>query len=200
MTTSTAAPGLRSDTLRNRKLIVKAAGKLFAEGRQATMADIARSAEVSTATAYRHFASVDDVLARFRFEVGSELLHFSGQQEATGLELLRIVSTKWVSLVVMHGRAMVHTRSGEGYLARLRSGAAHLTVQADALQAPLRDTCLELGIRDPGDQAMFLWNVLFDPREIFDVIETLGLSAEDTADRLVATLVGALKGWSRYDP
>jgi hypothetical protein len=42
---------------------------------------------------------------------------------------------------------------------------------------------------------MFLWNVLFDPREIFDLIETLGLNPEDTARRLVATLVAALKGW-----
>ena len=135
MATTSAAPGLRSDTLRNRKLIIRSAGRLFAEGRQATMADIARAAEVSTATAYRHFASVDEVLARFRFDVGSELLEFSQQQQATGLELLRLVSSKWVTLVVAHGRAMVHTRSGEGYLARLRTGATHLTVQADALSS-----------------------------------------------------------------
>jgi AcrR family transcriptional regulator len=195
MATTSAAPGLRSDTLRNRKLIIRSAGRLFSESRQATMADIARAAEVSTATAYRHFASVDEVLARFRFDVGSELLEFSQQQEAAGLELLRLVSSKWVTLVVAHGRAMVHTRSGEGYLARLRTGAAHLTVQADALSTALRDTCRELGVDDPGDEAMFLWNVLFDPREIFDLIETLGLSPEETAQRLVATLVGALNGW-----
>lgn len=199
MAATSAAPGLRSDTLRNRKHIIRSAGKLFAEGRQATMADIARAAEVSTATAYRHFASVDEVLARFRFDVGSELLDFSRQQHSTGLELLRLVSCKWVELVVAHGKAMVHTRSGEGYLARLRTGATHLTVQADALSPALRDTCLELRVHDPGDEAMFLWNVLFDPREIFDLIETLGLSPEDTARRLVATLVGALKGWCGPD-
>lgn len=195
MANTSAAPALRSDTLRNRKLIIRSAGRLFAEGRQATMADIARAAEVSTATAYRHFASVDDVLARFRFDVGSELLEFSRQQQATGLELLRLVSSKWVTLVVAHGRAMVHTRSGEGYLARLRTGATHLTVQADALSGALRDTCLELGVENPGDEALFLWNVMFDPREIFDLIETLGLSPDETARRLVATLVGALQGW-----
>lgn len=199
MAITSAAPALRSDTLRNRKHIIRSAGRLFAEGRQATMADIARAAEVSTATAYRHFASVDEVLARFRFDVGSELLDFSQEQQATGLELLRLVSTKWVQLVVAHGKAMVHTRSGEGYLARLRTGATHLTVQADALSLALRDTCLELGVGDPGDEAMFLWNILFDPREIFDLIETLGLSPEDTARRLVATLVGALKGWCGPD-
>jgi len=195
MATISTAPGLRSDTLRNRKHIIRSAGRLFSEGRQATMADIARAAEVSTATAYRHFASVDEVLARFRFDVGSELLEYSRQQQVTGLALLRLVSTKWVELVVTHGRAMVHTRSGEGYLARLRAGATHLTVQADAVSPALRDTCLELGVDDPGDEAMFLWNILFDPREIFDLIDTLGLDPEDTARRLVATLVAALKGW-----
>ncbi|MGM9471728.1 TetR/AcrR family transcriptional regulator [Pseudarthrobacter sp. YS3] len=195
MASTSAAPGLRSDTLRNRKHIIRSAGRLFAEGRQATMADIARAAEVSTATAYRHFASVDEVLARFRFDVGSELLEFSKDQQATGLELLRLVSTKWVALVVAHGRAMVHTRSGEGYLARLRTGTTHLTVQADALQDALRQTCLELGVEDPGDEAMFLWNILFDPREIFDLIESLGLAPDEAAQRLVATLVGALRGW-----
>lgn len=195
MATTSAVPGLRSDTLRNRKHIIRSAGRLFAEGHQATMADIARAAEVSTATAYRHFASVDEVLARFRFDVGSELLEYSRDQQATGLELLRLVSTKWVELVVAHGRAMVHTRSGEGYLARLRTGATHLTVQADALTPALRDTCLELGVEDPGDEALFLWNVLFDPREIFDLIQTLGLAPEETARRLVATLVAALRGW-----
>ncbi|MFP3459980.1 helix-turn-helix domain-containing protein [Arthrobacter globiformis] len=195
MATISTASGLRSDTLRNRKHIIRSAGRLFAEGRQATMADIARAAEVSTATAYRHFASVDEVLARFRFDVGSELLEYSRQQQVSGLAMLRVVSTKWVELVVTHGRAMVHTRSGEGYLARLRTGATHLTVQADALSPALRDTCLELGVDDPGDEAMFLWNILFDPREIFDLIDTLGLGPEDTARRLVATLVAALKGW-----
>ena len=146
MATTSAAPGLRSDTLRNRKLIIRAAGRLFAEGRQATMADIARAAEVSTATAYRHF--------RLRGR-GPGPVPVRGRQRTPGIqqaaagdrvELLRLVSSKWVTLVVAHGRAMVHTRSGEGYLARLRTGATHLTVQADALSAALSDTCRELGI------------------------------------------------------
>jgi AcrR family transcriptional regulator len=127
---------MRSDTQRNRRQLVKAAGQLFAARRgPINMSDIAKHAEISTATAYRHFPSVEDVLAEYRFGVGEKLRDFSLKQESTGLELLEAVSRKWVDLVTRHGGAMLYTRSGEGYLARLRKGAYYLTVQADALGA-----------------------------------------------------------------
>lgn len=160
------------------------------------MADVAERAEVSTATAYRHFGSVDEVLAQFRFEVGERLLAFSRAQDTHGVALLAAVSQQWVDLVVKHGGAMVHTRSDEGYLARLRSGATYLTVQADALLGPLAEAADELGIPDPGDEGLFLWNILFDPREIFDLLDTVGLDKEAAGRRLVAALCGALRGWA----
>lgn len=146
----------RIDTQRNRMLLVNAAGRLFADGTAATMADVAAAAGTSTATAYRHFASVDEVLAAYRFEVGLELLDFSVMQDARGLELLRLVCGRWVQLVVMHGGSMIHTRSAEGYLARV---------------------------------------VFFDPREIFDLIHSVGLAPERASERLVRTFTAALKGW-----
>ena len=189
---------MRSDTQRNRRQLVKAAGQLFASRRGAiSMTDVAKHAEISTATAYRHFASVEDILAEYRFGVGEKLRDYSlKQQEASGVELLTMVSRKWVDLVIRHGGAMLYTRSGEGYLARLRSGAFYLTVQADALERPLREACEELGLPAIGDEAMFLWNILFDPREILDLINTVGLTKDQTTARLIAALKGALTGWS----
>lgn len=189
---------MRSDTQRNRRQLVKAAGQLFASRRGAiSMTDVAKHAEISTATAYRHFASVEDILAEYRFGVGEKLRDYSlKQQEASGVELLTMVSRKWVDLVIRHGGAMLYTRSGEGYLARLRSGAFYLTVQADALERPLREACEELGLPAIGDEAMFLWNILFDPREILDLINTVGLTKDQTTARLIAALKGALSGWS----
>jgi AcrR family transcriptional regulator len=160
------------------------------------MTDVAKHAEISTATAYRHFPSVEDILAEYRYGVGEKLRDFSLKQESSGLELLDAVSRKWVDLVTRHGGAMVHTRSGDGYLARLRTGAFYLTVQADALERPLRETCDELGLMPLGDEAMFLWNILFDPREILDLIQTVGLSKEQTTARLVSALTGAMTGWN----
>lgn len=189
---------MRSDTQRNRRELVNAAGALFAARRgPINMTDIAKHAEISTATAYRHFASVEEVLAEYRFNVGQKLRDYSLKQSSGGLELLEAVSRKWVELVVRHGGAMLYTRSGEGYLARLRSDAYYLTVQAEALERPLAEACAELGLSPLGDEALFLWNILFDPREILDVINTVGLSKQQASKRLVAALCGALKGWDQ---
>lgn len=198
MTVLDPPAGLRIDMQRNRMLLVDAAGRLFGAGRSATMAEIAAEAGISTATAYRHFASVDDVLAAYRFEVGQELLEFSRAAEAEGLELLNAVCHKWVRLVVQHGASMVHTRSAEGYLARVRAGAYYLAVQAEALERPLEEASRALGIQHPGDEALFLWNGFFDPREIYDLIGSLDLTAEQVSARLVRTFTAALTGWSAF--
>jgi AcrR family transcriptional regulator len=191
------ARSARSDTERNRRRLVAAGAQLAAsQGSGVRMGEIAETAGLSLATAYRHFGSPDDVLAQFRFDVGLKLYEFSKQQQATGVDLLDAVSRKWVTLVQRFGAAMVTTRSREGYLARLRAGTGYLTVQADALAEPIRQAAEELGLPDPGDEGLFLWNILFDPREIFDMTSTLGLTADEAGHRLVATFCGALRGWT----
>jgi AcrR family transcriptional regulator len=188
---------VRSDTKRNRKYLIRAAGELFAAADgPINMVDLASHAEISTATAYRHFNSVADVLTAYRYDVGLQLNEYSQKQTINGLPLLEAVSQKWVLLVVKNGAAMVHTRSPEGYLARLRQRPAYLQVQADALERPLREATAELGLDDLGDEGMFLWNILFDPREIFDLIGTLGLTPAQASARLMATFKGALAGWA----
>lgn len=187
---------MRSDTERNRRRLIRAAAYLVARrGSSVRMIDVAERAEVSTATAYRHFGSVDEILAQFRFDVGQRLLDFSVKSEERGLERLQSICEHWVRLVVKHGGAMVHTRSDRGYLERLRSSTQYLTVQADALLPAISDAAAELGIADPGDEALFIWNLLFDPREIFDLLRTVGMSEEQAGRRLFATFCGAMVGW-----
>lgn len=189
---------MRSDTERNRKRLIRAAAYLVVRrGATVKMADVAERAEVSTATAYRHFGSVEEILAEFRFGVGQQLADFSQKQESRGLELLESVSGFWIKLVIKHGAAMVYTRSQEGYLSRLRAGAPYLTVQANALSQPISEAAAELGIPDPGDEGMFLWNIMFDPREIFDLLGTVGLSQAEVTRQLVGAFCGALAGWER---
>jgi AcrR family transcriptional regulator len=188
---------MRSDTARNRRALVEAAGRLFAATTDpVTMSDIAREAEVSTATAYRQFASVEEVLAAFRYAVGLQLREYAATVTERGEARLRAVSLRWVELVVEHGRAMVGRRAPQGYLERLRAGVEYLTVQADALAGPLEETIADLELPALGDEALFLWNVLFDPREILDLVDTVGLAPADVADRLTDTLRGALIGWA----
>lgn len=160
------------------------------------MAGVAEAAGLSVATAYRHFTSVEEILAAYRFEVGRRLYDFSHRQDAEGLELLRVVCTEWVRLVVRHGGSMVQMRSSEGYLARMRDGTCYLTVQAEALRRPLEEASRELGTPLQGDESLFLWNAFFDPREVFDLIHTVGLTPEQASRRLLLTYTAALGGWS----
>lgn len=189
---------MRSDTERNRRRLIKAAAYLVARrGSSVRMTDVAERAEVSPATAYRHFGSVDEILSQFRFDVGERLLAFSEKCDDHGLTKLEAVCEHWVRLVVRHGGAMVHTRSEQGYLERLRDGLPYLTVQSEALLPAIAEAAEELGIDNPGDEALFLWNMMFDPREIFDLLRTVGLSEEEAARRLFAAFCGAMSGWAK---
>jgi AcrR family transcriptional regulator len=162
------------------------------------MAQVAEEAEVATATVYRHFTSVDEILSEYRLGVGLRLLEFSQRQSGRGVALLHRVCQEWIRLVVEHGSAMIHTRSDQGYLGRLRGGSRHLTVQAAALAHPVGEACRELGFPDAGDEALFLWNLFFDPREIVDVLTSLGLSQAATSEQLLRTYLSALKTWARH--
>ncbi|WP_019547898.1 TetR/AcrR family transcriptional regulator [Streptomyces sulphureus] len=190
---------MRSDTERNRRHLVQAAARLFENSpTPVSLAEIAKHAEVSTATAYRHFSSVEEILHAFRAQVGSQLRDFSAQQTTRGMARLEAVSRHWVSLVIEHGGAMVQMRSHRGYLERLREGTGYLAPQAEALDEPLRQSTEDLGLGDLGDDALFLWNALFDPRDIFDLIKN-GRTEDEAATLLVAALRGALIGWATQE-
>ena len=54
---------IRKDALRSRRSILDAAHELFADGGEASFAEIAQAAGVGQATVYRHFQSREDLLA-----------------------------------------------------------------------------------------------------------------------------------------
>jgi AcrR family transcriptional regulator len=189
---------MRSDTERNRRAIIDAAVVLCGDpgpNREVRMSDIAAQAGVSTATVYRHFASVEEILAVYRYDVGEQLKDYAQDSSARGLRLLEDVCKRWVELVVEHGRAMIHTRSDVGYLHRLREGKPYLSVQAVGLLPAISQGLFELDADIPGEQALFLWNILFDPREIFDLLHTLQLTPAEIARRLFQAFCGAAQGW-----
>ncbi|WP_189111892.1 TetR/AcrR family transcriptional regulator [Streptomyces camponoticapitis] len=60
---------LRSDAVRTRKLLVKAAGEAFAElGSEVSVAQIAERAGIGKGTVFRHFATKEDLLAAIVYE------------------------------------------------------------------------------------------------------------------------------------
>ena len=143
--------------------------------------------------------AVDTPVEPVAHDVGQRLLVFSEKQTAVGVELLTTVSREWVTIVLRHGGAMIHTRSETGYLTRLRDRTEYLTAQAQALQHPIASAAEELGLGNPGDIGLFLWNILFDAREIIDLRDSEHLDADGINARLIGTLCGALRGWQAAD-
>lgn len=188
---------MRSDTERNRKCLIQAAAKLFEIAEKPiSMTEIATEAGVSVATAYRQFTSVEEVLNAYRQEVGQLLLEYSQKQQCNGLQKLENVSRYWIRLVRQRGAAMVPMRNRRGYLERLWEGAEYLLVQANAVRPALCEAMAEMELPDIGDKAVFLWNILFDPREIFDLLDTVGLSEKEVGTQLMSVLVGGLRGFA----
>lgn len=85
-TPATRKRGPRSDASRNRAVVADAAVAVFTEaGLDATVADVARRANVGNATVFRHFPSKDALLA----EVTTQWLEAWGEEIARRMEAER---------------------------------------------------------------------------------------------------------------
>ncbi|MGN9784910.1 TetR/AcrR family transcriptional regulator [Nonomuraea sp. ZG12] len=203
MTDQQAAPNgghkLRSDTRRNRRRLLKAVGELAREAPgQLTMQAVASRAEIGPATAYRYYSSMDDVLAAYVLSVVEELRDFSARSTAEGRPLFDSVVDKWVDLLAEHGPALVQLRSRQGYLERLNDGDAIITAVRDAWNEPVKGLLDDIGLpNEMIEYALFLCNMMFDPREIQDLLQVTDLSRREVITRLTEAYSGALRGWAR---
>ncbi|MER6948132.1 TetR family transcriptional regulator [Nonomuraea sp. NPDC000554] len=190
---------LRSDTLRNRRRLLKAVGELAREAPdQLTMQAVASRAEIGPATAYRYYSSMDDVLAAYVLSVVEELRDFSAASTAQGRPLFDAIVDKWVDLLAEHGPALVRLRSPRGYLERLNSEDAIIATVRDAWSGPVLGLLDDLGLPDEMiEHALFLCNMMFDPREIQDLLQETDLSRREVITRLTEAYCGSLHGWSR---
>nr|WP_206441372.1 TetR family transcriptional regulator [Streptomyces boncukensis] len=190
---------MRSDTRRNRRRLLEAVGELAREApEQLTMQAVASRAEIGPATAYRYYSSVDDVLAAYVLSVVEELRDFSAASTAEGQPLFDSVVDKWLDLLAEHGPALVQLRSRRGYLERLHSGNEIIVVMRDAWSGPVRGLLDDLGL--PGEMieyAVFLGNMMFDPRELQDLLQETDLTRREVVSRLTEAYRGALRGWAR---
>jgi AcrR family transcriptional regulator len=191
---------VRKDGLHNREKLIDAAGDLVrVSGSTVPMNAIADRAGVSLATAYRHFPSVEAIFEAYMLRLALEWREYSLSLSSTGFVLLAEVARRWVDLCLVHGPATVHMRSRRGYLVRLHEGADYLLALRDALLRPLACLFEALNLepsRDLEQRALFLWNLLFDPREIVDLTQEVGLSPHQCTVQLLAAHRGALLAWT----
>ncbi|KPM51291.1 TetR family transcriptional regulator [Frankia sp. R43] len=192
----------RSDFLASRRDLLDAVGRLLARnGRRFSLVDLAAEAGVSTATAYRHFTDVHDALDVYYLQL-IDVLVTDIRALSTGDDHLgnfEVVCEVWVRSVARWGRAAVHVRSAQGYLARLR-GQDDLVSRLHEVLAPVLVGLAETGVLPPqeAEYAVLLWASVFDERVIVDLLDTLGWSVEQVAQKLTASALRMLgyTGWS----
>ena len=187
----------RSDSVRNRKRLLDATGEaLLQEPDEVSIPAVAARAGLSVATAYRYFPSLDDLLLSYMRRVIVELRDYSHDCPKTGTALFEDVAAHWAGQVRLRGAAIVQLRSRRGFLRRLHEGDELASIVRDAWERPIRGVLRQQEVPDEHfDHALFLYNLLFDPREVLDLIDT-GLNEQEAVRRLTASYYGALKGWA----
>ncbi|WPB89350.1 TetR/AcrR family transcriptional regulator [Streptomyces malaysiensis] len=161
-----------------------------------SMPVIAEQAGLSTATAYRYFPSLEELLNTYLHNVIVELRDYSHDCPKTGMALFEDVVQEWGRLLTVYGAAMIQLRSREGFLARLRGGDEVIGTVRDAWERPIRSAMRKLDIPDEEfDYALFLYNFVFDPREVLDLVGQ-GMRVEDALSRLLPVYYAALRGWA----
>lgn len=192
--------GRRIDAQRNRARLLRAAGELFRSDESATMPAIAERAELSVATAYRFFPSLRDLRSEYLRSVIEELVFYSEKSTATGRDLFDDVLGEWLRLQREYGDAIIHLRSREGYLTRLHSGEPVITAVRRAWSEPVRQLLAHLGLQDVDiEDALYLHNLLFDPRDVRDLRTQRGWTDVTIAHRLTDAYCAVLRSWASHD-
>jgi AcrR family transcriptional regulator len=184
----------RRDSRASRRRLLDATGRLLAaaDGPR-SLQHVASEAGLSAATGYRHFASLEDALQAYAHQTVLLMGDFAATQAGTGFELLRSLSREWVRLARERGAAMVHLRSRRGFLERRHDGERIIADTCAYLQPAMLGVLAEAELPlDALDVALYLWNALFDPREILDLLGTLEWDEAETVDRLLAAFHAGL--------
>lgn len=188
----------RRDAVRNHAKLLDAVSEVLrTEPESLGMSAVADRAGLSVATAYRYFPSLEDLLTAYVRGVIIEQRDYSHDCPKKGLALFEDVVAQWARLLRLHGPAIIQLRSHRGFLRRLLDNDELIVIVRDAWERPIRGVLRQLGIADEHfNHALFLYNVLFDPREILDLVDT-GLTESEALARLVGAFYGALEGWAR---
>jgi AcrR family transcriptional regulator len=186
----------RSDTVRNRRRLLDAAGGLLREAPDTvTVPAVARQAGLSPATAYRYFSDLEQLRVAYLHDVVAALRDYSQACPASGADLFEKTVHEWGRLIEQHGTAMVQLRSRRGFLERLHDNDKVVATVRDAWERPILEVMTTLNI--PAgyfERALQLCNLLVDPREILDLLGT-GMTMPHVLEHLTNTYYGAIAAW-----
>lgn len=190
---------MRSDTRRNKQQLLRAVAEEVRENPgPLSLQSIAARAEVAVTSAYRYYASLDELLSAYLHQLMEELEEFSATSPLSGPKLFEAVLSRWVDLVFEHGKVLVRLRSRSGYLERLDRQDPVIQTSLQIWERPLANLLNDPELADvPMRRALFLCNVLTDPREILDLHEADGMSASQITVLVAAAVSGSLRSYQR---
>jgi AcrR family transcriptional regulator len=197
----------RRDGRRSRDVLLQAAGRLLATAEDFTLKDVAAAAGLSTATAYRHFRSAEDIaqafIAGFLDDVEHRTVAAAPAEDVdAAVARLRYVNTIWVQTVLDWGPALAHLRSPDGFLARRRRKEPDVTRSLAHIEPAIKALLTCAAGRPPrADELSYIvsvWNALSDPREVVDLSTTLGWSSRRIIEHLQGSLIAITVDRSRW--
>ena len=180
----------RRDAQATRKRLVDGAGTYVVQHGTAPtrLADVATHAGISTATAYRYFESIDDLVRAHVSRLPEDAVERFSRSIRAGddpVERLHRWNRAWVGASLAYAASAVQLRSSEGFLRRRRDGDAVVAYVCAQIE-PLLST-----LTADHTRALAVWNVASDPREVFDLRDTLGWSAERIARHITDVTLAA---------
>lgn len=186
----------RKDAVRNGRAILRAAGEIIrVDPSHLTIAEVAARAGLSAPTVYRHYPSAEALLGRYMADVDAQIRDFSHDCDVPGPELFDAVLAEWGEIVEVYGPGLVQIRSRRGFLERLSEGDPPMQSLREAWERPIRRLMRLHGVdADYFESALFLFNLMFDPRELLDVVAR-GHSMTECLAIMKVAYVAALQGW-----
>jgi AcrR family transcriptional regulator len=182
---------LRADSRATRQALIDAVGTWVANYDRAPerLVDIAATAGVASATAYRHFDSVDAVvqayISSFPLAVNERFARLRAPS-SDPVDQLHRWNRAWVTTSLKMGSIATSLRSSEGFLARRARREPVVMMICDRVE-PL------LAALEPSNPVhlLSLWNVVTDPREVLDLHASLRWSPARIASSFTDVVVAS---------
>ena len=170
----------RTDSRITRDRLIESVGTWVAANGTAPrrLADLTELADVSVATAYRHFASIDDVVRTYVLrlpEQAAQRFAHGDRADHDPRDRFHRWNRAWVRASIDQGSVAVHLRSARGFLERRAEREATVAFVCDQVEPLLGPLVPDL------IPALVVWNAVSDPREVLDLHHTTKWSQERVA-------------------
>jgi AcrR family transcriptional regulator len=179
----------RSDSRSTRARLVDAIGHYANEYglRPTRLTDVAELAGVAPATAYRHFASVDEAVNVYLSQLPEHAVALFERRPpfSDPVAALQSWNECWVKSCHRFAGTSIGLRSPEGFLARRRRQepvVSFVCAHIEPLLQPLATDPVAL---------LAVWNAVSDPREVLDLRSTLRWSGTRVATFITEVTVAA---------